>query len=467
MSARLAYLFRWDGTVDRGPYLAIGLLGFALKHNLDRFLATFVFHRPWELFNYWIPPTKALRLRELPREDAFFLAAMLGLALPFIWVGVALTARRLRAVRLPTWLVALFFLPVANLVFFLVLSVLPSRPEAAPPALPRTRRFQAFLDRVIPDDPVGSSVMALLITLPLGVGATLLSTSVFVTYGWSLFVGLPFVLGLAAALLHGYHGSRSYGSCLAVSWLSILFTGVILFALAVEGLICIVMAAPMGVVLAAAGGSVGYLIQSRPWSQGEVPSAFLVLTLVTPGLMGAEALERPQPPLFAVRTTIEVQTAPEVVWQRVVSFTELPEPDDWFFRLGIAYPMRAEITGRGVGAVRQCVFSTGTFVEPIEIWDAPRRLKFSVTSNPAPMQEWTPYRTIAPAHLDGFLVSRGGEFLLVPLPTGHTRIEATTWYHHHMWPAAYWRLWSDAIIHRIHTRVLRHVKHLAEENRGG
>ena len=31
-----------------------------------------------------------------------------------------------------------------------------------------------------------------------------------------------------------------------------------------------------------------------------------------------------------------------------------------------------------------------------------------------------------------------------------------------MWPAFYWRLWSDAIIHRIHLRVLNHIKELAE-----
>lgn len=29
-------------------------------------------------------------------------------------------------------------------------------------------------------------------------------------------------------------------------------------------------------------------------------------------------------------------------------------------------------------------------------------------------------------------------------------------------PATYWRLWSDAIVHRIHLRVLRHIKQLAE-----
>jgi hypothetical protein len=32
-----------------------------------------------------------------------------------------------------------------------------------------------------------------------------------------------------------------------------------------------------------------------------------------------------------------------------------------------------------------------------------------------------------------------------------------------MWPAPYWRLWSDAIIHTIHARVLKHVKSLAEQ----
>lgn len=30
-------------------------------------------------------------------------------------------------------------------------------------------------------------------------------------------------------------------------------------------------------------------------------------------------------------------------------------------------------------------------------------------------------------------------------------------YRHRLWPSAYWRLWSDAIIHRIHMRVLRHI----------
>ena len=48
----------------------------------------------------------------------------------------------------------------------------------------------------------------------------------------------------------------------------------------------------------------------------------------------------------------------------VIGFSDLPEPPEWEYRLGIAYPMRARIDGEGVGAVRRCEFSTGPFVEP-------------------------------------------------------------------------------------------------------
>jgi hypothetical protein len=81
------------------------------------------------------------------------------------------------------------------------------------------------------------------------------------------------------------------------------------------------------------------------------------------------------------------------------------------------------------------------------------------------MREWSPY-TIHPPHLDGYLVSRRGEFRLIPLDGGRTRLEGSTWYTNRMWPDFYWRLWSDAIIHRIHLRVLNNIKGLAEAGDG-
>ena len=184
-----------------------------------------------------------------------------------------------------------------------------------------------------------------------------------------------------------------------------------------------------------------------------------------PLMFASEMLRSGPLPLLKVVTAIEVDAPVETVWKQVVEFSELPPPAEVLFKLGIAYPIRAEIQGHGRGAVRNCLFSTGPFVEPIEVWDEPRLLKFSVTSNPAPLQEWTSYHEIHPPHLNGFLVSEQGQFRLTPLPGGRTLLEGTTWYHHTMWPVGYWQLWSDQIIHAIHGRVLIHVKALAEGDR--
>lgn len=96
------------------------------------------------------------------------------------------------------------------------------------------------------------------------------------------------------------------------------------------------------------------------------------------------------------------------------------------------------------------------------MWDEPRVLVFAVTQNPAPMEELTPYRHIEPPHLKGYFVSRKGQFELTRLAGNRTRLTATTWYTDRIWPSAYWRVWSDYIIHRIHLRVLEHIKKLAE-----
>ena len=88
MKISFADLLRPAGTVDRGTYAVVGLLGFAIKHNLDRFVASYVFHRNWGLFNYWVPVRDVARIIDLHGNEALFLATLVALALPFIWVGI-------------------------------------------------------------------------------------------------------------------------------------------------------------------------------------------------------------------------------------------------------------------------------------------------------------------------------------------------------------------------------------------
>ncbi len=115
-----------------------------------------------------------------------------------------------------------------------------------------------------------------------------------------------------------------------------------------------------------------------------------------------------------------------------------------------------------MGAIRRCEFSTGPFVEPITRWEPPTRLGFSVESQPPPMEEWSPYKNLHPRHLDGYFRSKRGEFRIVALPSGRTRLEGSTWYELDLSPGEYWRLWSDGLIHAIHLRVLEHIKRETE-----
>ena len=65
----------------------------------------------------------------------------------------------------------------------------------------------------------------------------------------------------------------------------------------------------------------------------------------------------------------------------------------------------------------------------------------------------------------GNMLSRRGQFELIPLPDGRTQLIGTTWYTLDMSPGVYWSLWSDLLVHRIHGRVLKHIKHLSEADK--
>lgn len=78
------------------------------------------------------------------------------------------------------------------------------------------------------------------------------------------------------------------------------------------------------------------------------------------------------------------------------------------------------------------------------------------------MRELSPYGELVTAHLDSGFRAVRGEFRLERLGAGRTRLSGTTWYRLELAPRSYWRLWSDAIVHRIPDNVLEHVRRLAE-----
>jgi uncharacterized membrane protein YhaH (DUF805 family) len=440
--------------MDRGPYFKWGCALMAVKYNLDRLIAWFGFHRSWYFWNY-LKPHGVDGIDAIPPDDQLFYLVLLLTSLPFLILGLFLTLRRLRSAGLPLALCLLFFVPVINLVFFIVLALLPEKD--APPEPSRSRGWMAWL----PTSAGGSALASVVLVGLLGMGMTCLSTEVLQNYGWGLFVALPFAMGLVSVLIYAGPQKRSFGSCMSVAVLTVFFCGLGLLMVAVEGVICLLMAAPIGFTLALLGGMVGYVIVDvRNTRIG--PGGMALLLLSVPFTMGMEKRADEAPPLLSVTTSVVINAPPEVVWAHVISFPVIPPQRDWILRTGVAYPTEARIDGRGVGAIRHCIFTTGEFVEPIEVWDEPRCLRFSVADQPEPMEELSPYPHLKTPHLHGYLQSQEGELRLTALPGGKTLLAGTTWYTDRIWPSRYWQLWSDLMIHHIHLRVLNHIKNLSE-----
>lgn len=384
-----------------------------------------------------------------PREQWM----MTAFGLPFLCAALFLCLLRLRSARMPLWLIALIFVPVVKLFLFLALAIVPTRANGE-------KKEEASF-RGLPRSLFGTAGVAILLPAALAAIASAVSAQILGHYGWALFAGIPFANGFLASSILGIGRPSKLAKSILVAMLSLTLTGGLFLAFGVEGVICIVMAAPLAVLFAALGGAAGHSALS-PGGTRRTAQMLSVPTLALPLMLAAECLRPGPPTLLRVATAVEIEAPARVVWQNVVQYTVLPPPTEFVFKLGIAYPIRSEIAGYGPGAVRRCVFTTGTFVEPVEIWDEPRLLEFRVAVNPEPLREWSPRGEIHPRHLNGFLVAERGQFRLTPLPGDQTLLEGTTWYRHSMWPVAYWQLWSDQIIHAIHGRVLRHLKRQAE-----
>lgn len=297
---------------------------------------------------------------------------------------------------------------------------------------------------------------AVLIVCVIGWIITSLAIYLFKFYGYLLFLGLPFIMGVGTSILYGYKNNVKWLNVYILATVTLLIYSLGLIFFSLEGIICLMMAFPIALLLNGVGCSIGYNYVKRKF-QVNIALILISLTFILPVLMAFESLSNNEDEIRSVTTSIEINASPEIVWKNVVVFPQLEEPTELIFKAGIAYPINAHINGHGVGAIRYCNFSTGSFVEPITVWDEPNVLGFDVTKQPAPMKELSPY-DIHPEHLDGYWASKRGEFKLTKLPNGNTRIDGTTWYVNKIKPDFYWTLWSDYIVHTIHERVLEHIK---------
>lgn len=470
-----AFGFRLNGTVNRRTY---GFWGFglaALKYAVEAAIVgalTGRFYSPTD----FLSPLLSTRAAMTEGAPEWLGMALVLWTIPFVWVAVAMSVRRCRDARLSAWCGLLVLIPMVNYVTMLLLCLVPSKPRESSEEIQQQRELKELWKPPAVDsyaapnpesDTASSGVMAAIVGGAAGAAyamfSTVLSIYVLGSYGAALFFGTPFVAGAVSGFLYNRPYRRSLGATVLQSVLMIMACCCGFLLVALEGVICIAMAVPIMVPLAILGGVTGRSIAIETARPKQEVRGMMWCLVGLPLLASVEGLIVPAP-VYAVKTSIDIQARPADVWKQVIAFPEITATPAWFFRTGIASPLRARIEGAGVGAVRYCEFTTGTFVEPITVWEPDRRLAFDVTEQPHPMFELTPYHHIHPPHLDGAFRSTRGEFLLEPLPGGRTRLTGTTWYVLEMHPQSYWTLWSDELIHQIHLRVLNHIRSVAESD---
>src|SRR5262249_47194213 len=172
------------------------------------------------------------------------------------------------------------------------------------------------------------------------------------------------------------------------------------------------------------------------------------------------AIEAILPPVahFDTEQTIAVAAPPDLVWRSILSTDPIEGPLALPFRLGVAYPLRGEVVGEGVGAARYGEFSTGTAVERVTEWVPNRKLAFVIVRDIPGMRELSPYEHVHAPHVIGYFRTISTSFELVRRSDGGTDIVERTSHELRLDPVPYWLPMARWIVHQNNARVLQHIR---------
>jgi len=399
---------------------------------------------------FWLTPLR--NVLELSRLSALGAAGAFIYGLAVAWGLALLSFRRAREANGGYSLAVLSVVPVIQLAAIPALALLPTRafldsdPQTGPDFEPQHPPSRA------PD-----VVHGLLAGIAIVVLAVLVSAVTFGAYGWGLFVMTPFTVGLTTGYLVNRRvnlgGAETMGLVLAAAGLGSLA----LVILALEGAICILMAAPLAIPVTMVGGALGRGIAHAARNRRSPLASVAVL----PMIFMLEAAMPPEVPIATARQ-IEIAAPPEAVWAALTSAEDIGVPPGLTAVAGLAYPLGGSIEGDGTERMRSGRFSTGVAREKVTEWVPDRTLAFKVLSQPAAMEEMSPYRRVHAPHLVGYFETDETRFDLVPLANGRTRLTVRAQHRLRIDPVLYWEPIARLAIRDNVDRVLKDIAEKSE-----
>ncbi len=409
--------------------------------------------RPPGDWSFYITPLRALAPTLIHVSNLTLILA-LGYLLIVAWVLAALSFRRAANANISEWIAVAAIAPVVQVPVILILCLAPPRTSEAGlgGADGREERFIGW----------SAAAQGSIAGLGLTLASVAVGALVFGTYGYGMFVISPFVIGAVTAYLGNRRRDIGLAKNLSLVAGAAALGGIALLSFALEGIVCLILAAPLGLGVALIGGALGRAIAlytRRPPRQTLPALALLPLVFAVENVMSATTS-------FDTAETAVVNAPPEWVWKSIVNMDTIDEPPMLPFRLGIAYPLRGEVVGEGVGAIRRGEFSTGTAIERVTEWIPDRKLAFVVVSDVPGMRELSPYRHVHAPHVAGYFVTTETSFELLPLPDGRTEILERTSHKLKLDPIFYWLPMARFAVHMNNARVLAHIGRQAERGFG-
>ncbi len=279
-------------------------------------------------------------------------------------------------------------------------------------------------------------------------------------FGIGYVCGMPFAIGCLAQLATGM--KQLPAACFA-GWVSLAISLSFLMLLGRHRHFSIAMAMPLFLPSSALGSLAAFEITSN-YSEFVWLLAAASIGLA-PTLACLESLRSVTHARYWVRSSIDIDAPPEVIWKRIVRVDPI-QPHEWsMYRpltlLGFPVPDRAELTFDGIDGLRQGIFSGQVlFDEPVRAWDFGRYVEFEVQAR-ADAQSQMPFDEFTRIGGRYFDVTRA-YYELEPLANGAIRLHLGSMHRVSSRMKSYASLWSRLILWAFQRDVLVLIKRRCE-----
>ncbi|MBW0182874.1 MAG: hypothetical protein ACT6SF_12085 [Hydrogenophaga sp.] len=267
----------------------------------------------------------------------------------------------------------------------------------------------------------------------------------------------PFSVGAIAVLRSAGQQSISLYRQFIVALLAMSIFLVAMFATLLEGLICLVLVAPVFIVAALIGGFIAGIFHNYFRATKSTVAAFALLPLL---LAPVESFMPPVESVQSVTNTIHISASPERVFSQIGNVRDIrPEELGTTFVhfIGLPKPVAADMRCNTAGCVRTSHWEKNVwFQEVITEWDEPNAMhyRFVIPSGGVPREALDRHVEIGGEYFD--LIDGGYD--LTRMRDGSTKLSLTTRFVNKSQLRVYGDLWGKMVLKDFHRSILHLMK---------